>query len=224
MIFGSRALDYGRMRVALFGGSFDPPHVGHQLAALTVLETFPVDALWFVPVFQHAFDKQLAPYPHRLALCELIANSLGPRAQVCRVEERLQKPSYTLRMVRTLQQDHPGHQFSLVVGSDLLRERERWWGFAELSRLLPFLVLPRAGAEADQTCRLLPTDVFHPERLVLPPVSSTEVRAALHRGTAPTGWVSRRVLDYIAQHALYAPGKGTEPAGQPNQPSPKDLS
>ena len=48
-------------RVALFGGSFNPPHVAHQLVALYVLETQPVDELWFVPVYEHVFGKPLAP-------------------------------------------------------------------------------------------------------------------------------------------------------------------
>ena len=67
------------MRVALFGGSFNPPHVAHQLAALYVLETAPVDELWFVPAFEHAFGKPLAPFDDRLAMCELAAAALGPR-------------------------------------------------------------------------------------------------------------------------------------------------
>ena len=110
------------MRVALFGGSFNPPHVAHQLVALYVLETAPVDALWFVPAFEHAFGKPLAAFEDRLAMCELAAAALGPRAQVSDVERALGGRSLTLRTVRRLTELHPEHAFSLVIGSDLTGE------------------------------------------------------------------------------------------------------
>src|SRR4051812_26752381 len=66
------------MRVAIFGGSFNPPHVGHQLAALWVLETAGVDELWFVPAFVHPFEKALAPFEDRRRMCERAAAALGP--------------------------------------------------------------------------------------------------------------------------------------------------
>src|SRR5688572_24594823 len=84
-------------RVGLFGGSFNPPHVAHALVALYVLETQPVDELWFVPVYAHAFGKDLAPYEHRVAMCKLVAQALGPRVKVSRAEEELaNKPGFTV--------------------------------------------------------------------------------------------------------------------------------
>jgi len=59
--------------IALFGGSFNPPHVAHQMVALFVLETAPVDELWITPTYRHAFSKQLVDYEHRIAMCELMA-------------------------------------------------------------------------------------------------------------------------------------------------------
>lgn len=191
------------MRVALFGGSFDPPHVGHQLAALYVLETFPVDELWLIPVFRHVFDKRLTPYRHRLEMCRLMAQSLGSRAQVSTVEEELGGPSYTLHMVRRLREKHPGIEFSLVIGSDLLKERERWYGWPELSVTLPFLVLNRGGCEAALGHSSHASDIYHQEPLRLPEVSSTAVRATLAQGDKPTGWVSRAILRYVEEHSLY---------------------
>src|SRR5204862_8276407 len=78
-----------RVRVALFGGSFNPPHIAHQLAALYVLETAPVDELWFVPAYEHAFGKPLAAFDDRLAMCKLTAAALGARARVSDVERAI---------------------------------------------------------------------------------------------------------------------------------------
>src|SRR3954452_22589054 len=107
------------MRVALFGGSFNPPHVAHQLVGLYVLETEPVDELWLIPCFKHPFDKALAPFEDRLAMCELAAAALGPRARVSDCERRLGGESRTLRTVKALQAQHPGVELSLVIGGDI---------------------------------------------------------------------------------------------------------
>src|SRR5215813_12618933 len=114
-------------RVALFGGSFNPPHVAHQLVALYVLETQPVDELWFVPTFAHPFGKQLADYEHRIAMCELTAAALGDRARVSRAEAELAaRPgfvaSHTLDLVEHVAAR--GVAPRLVIGSDILRDTD----------------------------------------------------------------------------------------------------
>ena len=202
------------MRVALFGGSFDPPHVAHQLACLYALATQDIDQVWMVPCFQHAFDKRSAPFGHRVALCRLAAAAI-PRVQVCTIEEELGGPSYTLVTVRALQARHPEHDFQIMIGADLLKERERWHGWDELSRLVPFLVLGRAGSGAeapavvDREARGAAVvdrearSAAVVDQVVLPAVSSTRVRALLKAGQRPTGLVAREVLDYIEEHRLY---------------------
>lgn len=181
------------MRVAIFGGSFNPPHLAHQMAALYVLETAPVDALWIVPAFEHAFGKALAPFADRLAMCERAAAALGPRVEVNAVERELGGPSRTLQTVRRLQRQFPTHAFSLVVGADLLSEVPSWYGGEELQRTVPFIVVGRTGFDVAG-------------KLALPRLSSTEVREALAAGRAVDGLVPRAVLDYISMHNLYKAG------------------
>jgi nicotinate-nucleotide adenylyltransferase len=182
------------MRVALFGGSFNPPHVAHQLAALYVLETAPVDALWFVPAHEHAFGKPLVAFDDRLAMCELAAGALGPRVRVSDVERALGGRSLTLRTVRRLTEMHPEHAFSLVIGSDLLGDVASWYGGDELARTIPFIVVGRAGTS-------LPAGSA--PAVAMPDVSSTAVRAALAAGQPVAGVVPRAVLDYICRKGLY---------------------
>jgi len=179
------------MRVAIFGGSFNPPHLAHQMAALYVLETAAIDELWIVPAFQHPFGKALAPFAQRLAMCELAAAPLGPRVKVSAVERDLGLESRTARTVRRLQEDFPAHTFSLVIGADLVPELPSWHDSAELQRAVSLLVVGRAGFETVGG------------RLALPRVSSTEVRAALAAGRSVDGLVSRSIVDYIATHGLY---------------------
>ena len=185
------------MRIALFGGSFNPPHVAHQMAALYVLETAPIDEIWLLPTFRHAHGKALAPFDDRLAMCELATRALGARAKVSDVERELGDESRTLRTLRTLQARFAAHIFSLVIGADLLAEVPSWYGGAELQRSVPFIVVGRSGAATGSS------GAGRGGALALPEISSTQVRAALAAGTSVEGLVPRAVLDYIYGHNLY---------------------
>jgi len=186
------------MRVALFGGSFNPPHVGHQLLALYVLETTGVDELWFVPTFQHPFHKSLEAFEHRRQMCARAAEALGPRVRVSDVEARLGGASLTLRTVQRLMEDHPEHTFSLVIGSDLVAETHAWHGVDDLRRLVPFIVVQRGGHPSPA-----PDSPGGAVPVTMPEISSSEIRAALAAGRPMTSWVPRRVLEYIAERRLY---------------------
>jgi nicotinate-nucleotide adenylyltransferase len=180
------------MRVAIFGGSFNPPHIGHQLAALYVLETHAIDALWFLPTFEHPFDKPLIAFSERSAMCRLIAAALGPRASVSDIEARLGGPSHTLRTVERLRQDFPEARFSLVIGADLVSEVDGWHGSRELRKAVDFIVVNRSGHGAG--------DGHLP---AMPAISSTEIRNSLQHGGNVSCWVPRSVLDYIGSRGLY---------------------
>jgi nicotinate-nucleotide adenylyltransferase len=180
------------MRVAIFGGSFNPPHVGHQLLALYVLETAAVDELWFVPCWKHLFDKTLEAFADRLRMCELAAAALGPRARVSDVEARLGgEKSRTLVTIKGLQASHPEHEFLLVIGADLEPELPLWYGADELRRSVRLLVVGRGGFAGGSA-------------VAMPAVSSTEIRARLRAGEAVDGFLPRSVLDYVRQRGLYA--------------------
>jgi nicotinate-nucleotide adenylyltransferase len=184
------------MRIAIFGGSFNPPHVAHQLVCAWVLSTARprVDRLWMVPTWKHPFDKQLAPYEHRVAMCELSARLFGGRVEVSRIEEELGGASFTLETVKALKARHPDAELSLVIGADLVAERTRWHGWQELERMVPFIVVGRAGVEEVDA-----------QGVTLSPVSSSDVRERLFRGQTVDALVPADVVDYIRAHGLYRP-------------------
>lgn len=174
--------------VALFGGSFDPPHVGHLLAAAYVLATEPVDELWLVPVFRHPFEKPLAAsYAHRVALCEALAAQL-PRTAVSRVEEESGE-SRTVDVLEHLGRRHPGTRWALILGTDLDAERAQWKQFARVQQLARIITLHRGG--------------FSKGAVTLPEVSSTQVRALLSTGGEAAHLVPRRVLELIRAAGTY---------------------
>jgi nicotinate-nucleotide adenylyltransferase len=186
--------------VAIFGGSFNPPHVAHQMVALFVLETAPVDELWFVPTWKHPFAKSLADYEHRIAMCELVAGALGPRAKVSRIEEEVAgSPGFvssrTLDTLEALASKDPGQQLRLVVGADILGETDKWHRWDDVVRLAPLIVIGRGGYEVPPGAYVAGLD--------MPEVSSTEVRTRLARGESALPLVPRSVMGYISQHGLY---------------------
>lgn len=189
-------------RVALFGGSFNPPHVAHQLVGLYVLETQPVDALWIAPAYVHPFEhKKLAGYEHRVRMCELMAAALGPRAQVTRIEEELaRRPGFrasrTLDLVTVLV-DERGLEVRLVVGSDILAETAKWYRWDEVVAKAPLIAVGRGGAAPP-----LGSVVTGVE---MPAISSTGIRAAFAAGdpAAAQPLLPRSVYSYIVQHNLY---------------------
>jgi nicotinate-nucleotide adenylyltransferase len=178
------------MRVAFFGGSFNPPHVAHQFVALYVLETAAVDELWLVPCAKHPFDKALAPFEHRLRMCELAAAALGPRVRVSDIESRLGGDSRTLVTLKALWAEHPNREFHLVVGADIEPELRLWYGAEELLREVPRIVVGRGGFCGG-------------DGLAMPAVSSTEVRGRIARGQSVADLVPRQVDAYIREHSLY---------------------
>src|SRR5437762_1596230 len=100
------------MEIALFGGSFDPPTMGHLLAVAHVLATEPVDELWLVPVFEHPFRKRLvAPFDLRVELCEAALQSVPLlRARVSRAESELRGEGRTVDLLEHLHAQHPEHR------------------------------------------------------------------------------------------------------------------
>ncbi|HEX4382160.1 MAG TPA: nicotinate-nicotinamide nucleotide adenylyltransferase [Myxococcales bacterium] len=175
--------------IALFGGSFDPPHVGHLLAATYVLATEPVDELWFVPVFSHPFQKPLqASFDHRVAFLDALV-SMVRGALVSRIEQTLGGEGRTVDLLEYLHQTHPGTRFALVLGTDLDKERLTWKRWDRIQELARIIRISRAGNDGPEPR--------------MPLVSSTEVRALLRSGGDASKLVPRPVLDAIRAAGTY---------------------
>jgi nicotinate-nucleotide adenylyltransferase len=185
------------VRVAVFGGSFNPPHLGHVLLCAFVLATEELERVLVVPTFQHPFAKPLAPFDDRVAMCELALATLRG-VEVSRVEEQLGGESRTLRTLEHLAARHPDWQLRLVIGADVLAEAPRWFGFDAIARLAPPIVVGRAGFPPPE-----------PGAVLVPDVSSTHVRAAIANGVwdEVARLVPRPVLEYARAKGLYASAK-----------------
>lgn len=185
--------------VAVLGGSFDPPHVGHVLLAGWALAAGGVDRLLVVPTLGHAFGKKSAPFEDRVHMCGLAFASLDPaRVSVSRIEETLPTPSYTVHTLEALTVAMPGAALRLLCGADVLAELDRWKEPHRVLALAPLLACGRTG-HARASGRFA-VSTLGPD---LPEVSSTEIRAALAAGTSVEGLVPTAVLDHARRTGLY---------------------
>jgi nicotinate-nucleotide adenylyltransferase len=179
--------------IALLGGSFNPPHVGHAMAAWWVLATQGVSEVWLLPSFRHPFGKRLAPWGDRVRMCELTVAGIGG-IEVCTAEADLEGDPLVGRTARTLEhlvERHPDCRFALILGTDLLAETDRWYRFDRVKELARIIVVGRQG---------------HPDAPrspALPEISSSAIRELLAGGGDVSGMVTRRVAQFIAERGLY---------------------
>jgi nicotinate-nucleotide adenylyltransferase len=158
------------MRVGVYGGSFNPPHVGHAMVASWLLWTDRVDCVRLVPSFSHPFSKRLAPFADRVRMCRALAGELGSRVLVDEVERDLPQPNYTIDVLGALDALHREDKHRLVVGADVLGQTSAWRSWDQIEARYRPIVVGRAGYP-------LP-----PGTICFPGVSSSEVRALLAVG------------------------------------------
>lgn len=175
-----------KSKIAIFGGSFDPPHSGHAMIVAWLLWTKQADQVWLVPAYKHAFGKKSSPFDDRVLWCQALA-TLFPVGQVLvsTIEETLPSPSYTLHTLDTLQKNNPDYQFRLVVGADVLKETSRWFHWDEIVARFNPLYVSRAGYEPI------------PGSPVWPDISSTRIRTLL--ATEGKTAVTHLVPDVVLQ-------------------------
>jgi len=204
------------VKIGLLGGSFNPVHLGHLVAAQDARERFDLDQVWFLPCARSPLKgaATLAPDAHRLAMLRL-ALAGNPWASVCDLELERGGISYTVDTVRELQRRHPNADFYFIVGTDALADLHQWREIETLLTLCRFVAIQRPGWEPEaMTAERLRLPPPWPERLraAIRPghaigISSTEIRARAAEGRSLRYLAPDAVIAYIAQQALYGAGE-----------------
>lgn len=191
------------MKLALFGGSFDPPHLGHLAFARFALEALAPDRLLWMPAGRQwqKPDQVMAAAVHRSAMVRrLIADE--PRFALDDRELHRRGPSFTADTLREFTGQHPGAELMFLIGQDQYARLPTWYQVETVVALATIVVVPRSG-EAVVTPPGLPAHRL--QVLALPdiPLSSTAVRDAVARGEDISPMVGAEVASYIASHRLY---------------------
>lgn len=231
-----------RERIGILGGTFNPVHNGHLLAAETAAERFALDRVLLIPSYlpPHKSSPDLAPARDRLHMLEL-ACAGRPRLAVSDMEVKARGRSYSILTLRKIRRLHPGAWIFFILGADAFAEIETWKEYGQVLEQCLFIVVSRPGSDLaaaasvlggrlrEQTVTLAPdekpTDArFGAARVFLLAidaldVSSTDIRKRLRQGLPVTGLVPPAVEDYLVKHHLYketmAPRKATVSSSTP---------
>ena len=184
------------MRTGVFGGTFDPVHVGHLAIARAALESVPLDRVVFVLARRSPLKERgpVASEADRLRMLEL-AVAGEPRFETSRIELDREGPSYT---VDTLERLAGADQLFLILGSDAIADFPRWKDPERIARLATLLVAERPGAPARMGDA--PIVAFDAPRL---DISSRELRARAARGRSLRYLVADPVWEHIEARGLY---------------------
>lgn len=196
-------------RLGVFGGTFDPPHLGHLILAESAADCLMLSRVLFVPAAAppHKHPSAVrASAAHRLAMTEL-AIAGNPRFALSRVDMDRPGPHYTVDMVRLLREQHPDAEMFLLLGGDSLRDLPTWSRPAELISLAALAVMQRPGVEPDLDAleEALPGLHARLRWIPAPPIdlASSAIADLVAAGRSIRYLVPDRVLDYIIAHGLY---------------------
>lgn len=199
-------------RVGVMGGTFDPVHHGHLVAASEVQHWFDLDEVVFVPTGDpwQKSDRTVSPAEHRY-LMTVIATAANPKFTVSRVDIDRQGPTYTIDTLRDLAAAMPDAELYFITGADALANIFTWRDVDELFALARFVGCTRPGYEMDaETLAKIPSERVTLVEIPALAISSTDCRTRSERGEPVWYLVPDGVVQYIAKHDLYParPGRG----------------
>ena len=185
------------MRIAIYGGTFNPIHIGHTSLAEALIEQDLVDEVWMMVSPQNPHkDNNAAEYADRIAMAELAIQQISG-VKICDFEHHLPSPSYTHTTLTELSKAYPNHHFTLVIGADNWKNFTRWYRAADIMQSYPILIYNRPDCEIslegiplDASIRVVDTPLYN--------ISSTEIRN--HK---KLNMISPDVFSYIKAHHLY---------------------
>ncbi len=200
------------MHILVFGGTFNPPHLGHQrMVEQVLLHELPdgkqVDQVWLLPVGHHSFAKDFVSAEHRLAMLALLKSSLV-RQYGSTWEDKIALEDYEIRQTTESQthatltflaKKYPEHDFSFLIGSDNLAQFHLWHHYQEMLQQHPFYVYPRTGYPLQPLYEgMIPLQGF-----IESSVSSTAVREALLEGKDNQSLLDSSISNYIQKEGLF---------------------
>lgn len=197
--------------VGIMGGTFDPVHMGHLVAAETARFEFNLDKVIFVPAGHppHKESLSITPGEDRFAMTALAIQD-NPGFEISRIELDRSGPSFTLDTVTAFSREFgPLTRLFFITGADAILDILGWWKIAELMKQCYFVAATRPGyhtQELEEFLKNIPEEYMervYPLRVPEMDISSTEIRKRLAIGKTVKYLLPERVLDYIYKNGLY---------------------
>ena len=192
-------------RIGIFGGSFNPIHLGHTALACYICEQGLVDEVWLMVSPQNPLkrDHTLLDENERFAMARL-ATAPYPILKACDFEFTLPRPSYTYHTLQALRTAYPDCEFSLIIGEDNWKCFDRWYRGEDIASETPIIVYPREGSQAGKlVCNKVINCNLSIVNSPLLPYSSTEVREHIATGQDASHMLHPDVAQYIKEKQHY---------------------
>ena len=189
-----------RRRIGVMGGTFDPIHHGHLVAASEVQQSFDLDEVIFVPTGQPWMKQDVSPAEHRY-LMTVIATASNPRFTTSRIDIERGGVTYTIDTLRDLRREHPDADLFFITGADAVAQIVEWKDVEELWELAHFVAVSRPGHAL--SIRGLPEQGVSSLEVPALAISSTDCRRRVDRGFPVWYLVPDGVVQYISKHHLY---------------------
>lgn len=192
--------DGSRPRIGVMGGTFDPIHHGHLVAASEVAQSYGLDEVVFVPTGEPTYKSVVTQAEHRY-LMTVIATASNPRFTVSRVDIDRGKPTFTIDTLRDIRGQRPDAELFFITGADAIAQILSWRDVEELWQLAHFVAVSRPGH--DLSVSGLPEQDVSLLEVPALAISSTDCRDRVRRGFPVWYLVPDGVVQYISKHHLY---------------------
>jgi nicotinate-nucleotide adenylyltransferase len=189
-----------RPRIGVMGGTFDPIHHGHLVAASEVKQHFELDEVVFVPTGEPWMKRTVTEAEHRY-LMTVVATASNPDFTVSRADIDRSGPTYTIDTLRDMRRQHPDADLFFITGADAVAQIVEWKDVDELWELAHFVAVSRPGHTL--SIRGLPEHGVSSLEIPALAISSTDCRARVGRGHPVWYLVPDGVVQYISKHHLY---------------------
>ena len=173
-------------KIGIFGGSFDPPHLGHLEICRHFLNTEKLDQIWVVPCYKHPYSKEMASFDDRITMCKFAFGEFFGRVKISDIEKVMGGISYTVSTLERFITEYPDNRYYLLLGEDAGDDYRNWKGAKRIENIAKIMLVPRG------------------EGSFIPDISSTEIRKAIETGGNFRDKVTKEVAVYIVTHGLYS--------------------
>lgn len=197
------------LRIGLFGGTFDPPHLGHLILASEAQTQLGLNRLLWIltPEPPHKLDQAITPVEDRLAMVQL-AIADNPAFELSRIELDRPGPHYTLDTIQLVAAQNPGADIVPIIGGDSLRDLPKWHEPQKLVYACHWIGVmrrPYDRSNLDELESQLPgiSSKVHYVDAPLLEIASREIRSRIAEGKSVRYYLPANVFDYISQHHLY---------------------
>ena len=190
------------MRICLFGGTFDPPHIGHLLIAQTVFEEENFDKIFFIPAYNPPHKGNITPIKNRLEMLK-IAIEGNPNFEISDLEIKRKGISYTIDTVRYLIEKYKDASLHMIIGSDLINDIKSWKDWDQIAKRVKIICFKRVGYENISVDGI---DVSFLATIKLN-VSSSCIKKTIFLNKSNnfedfSDMISKNIYDYIYSHKL----------------------